>query len=434
MATIRDDAFLLVTQDGVNYKIKKSELQTIFNDALSAKIASNEVQIESVSGAVDDNLEAISSLSSLVVNNQDSNTNRFDAIQAEIDDNKVHSDIQVTILQEEIEQLRPTLDRGSWEFQTTWDYDVQLEGKYALRLENSTDLSDGWNDVGDVHITDQDVNQILHDFSDDINDYEGTYLDIFNQDDDGYAIFKITGVGDIGDYTHNFEVELVQAKGAPSGKASLQFFTLDDDLSDDLGNYLRNTGGELTGKLDINAGSAGKAIQIGGADPSRPTLELWNTGAVATSYTNFKDNELITKSYVDSKFTNEIEDQLKIARESLVGRRFKYAGSNTQPRDKDGYIYAGSNYFFLSNKDLDGVGLQIHPDYYPDIDAFGSNFKAPVSVYTYVNNNWSLYATGYWPVKIDAYPTYLYIKNITWTNKKGYSSGTILRVSIAPFF
>ena len=38
MATIRDDAYLMVTQDGVNYKIKKSELQTIFSAEALEKI------------------------------------------------------------------------------------------------------------------------------------------------------------------------------------------------------------------------------------------------------------------------------------------------------------------------------------------------------------------------------------------------------------
>ena len=39
MATIRDDAYLMVTQDGVNYKIKKSELQAIFSAEALEKIA-----------------------------------------------------------------------------------------------------------------------------------------------------------------------------------------------------------------------------------------------------------------------------------------------------------------------------------------------------------------------------------------------------------
>ena len=40
MATIKDDSFLLVNQDGTNYKIKKSELQSLFTeDAFSRIVA-----------------------------------------------------------------------------------------------------------------------------------------------------------------------------------------------------------------------------------------------------------------------------------------------------------------------------------------------------------------------------------------------------------
>ena len=64
------------------------------------------------------------------------------------------------------------------------------------------------------------------------------------------------------------------------------------------GDYLPLTGGDLTGKLNINVGS-GEALTI-----NTNKVKFWSSGAVelTSSYTNFKDNELITKAYVGNNF------------------------------------------------------------------------------------------------------------------------------------
>jgi len=59
--------------------------------------------------------------------------------------------------------------------------------------------------------------------------------------------------------------------------------------------YLPLAGGNMTGKLNINVPSQ-EALTI-----NNDKVKFWSSGAVATSYTNFKDDEFVTKKYVDDR-------------------------------------------------------------------------------------------------------------------------------------
>ena len=73
------------------------------------------------------------------------------------------------------------------------------------------------------------------------------------------------------------------------------------DIPDvDLSGYLPLTGGELTGALTIRKNTQ-VALEIIG-DSNTSQIKFWSSGAIALqNYTAFKDNELVTKKYVDDK-------------------------------------------------------------------------------------------------------------------------------------
>jgi hypothetical protein len=64
--------------------------------------------------------------------------------------------------------------------------------------------------------------------------------------------------------------------------------------------YLSDKGGQLDGTLTIKKGTQ-VALDIVG-DNNNSQIKFWSSGAVALqNYTGFKDNELVTKKYVDDK-------------------------------------------------------------------------------------------------------------------------------------
>lgn len=82
--------------------------------------------------------------------------------------------------------------------------------------------------------------------------------------------------------------------------------TYDQALKEDLEGqiadapYLSNTGGQLDGALIIKKGTQVALDIVGDNDNSQ--IKFWSSGAVALqNYTAFKDNELVTKKYVDDK-------------------------------------------------------------------------------------------------------------------------------------
>ena len=75
---------------------------------------------------------------------------------------------------------------------------------------------------------------------------------------------------------------------------------VDNTVGDINLDYLPLTGGELTGALTIRKNTQ-VALEIIG-DSNTSQIKFWSSGAIALqNYTGFKDNELVTKKYVDDK-------------------------------------------------------------------------------------------------------------------------------------
>ena len=80
------------------------------------------------------------------------------------------------------------------------------------------------------------------------NDVEpGQLIDIFNDDNDNYYVGKITAIVKSNNYV-TLDVDKVQSKGSATGNARIKVFTLDNEI-DELTNYVRKTGDDMTGKL-----------------------------------------------------------------------------------------------------------------------------------------------------------------------------------------
>ena len=144
------------------------------------------------------------------------------------------------------------------------------------------------------------------------------------------------------------------------------------------GKYLPLTGGDLSGKLNINVRS-GEALAI-----NTDKVKFWSSGAVAltSSYTNFKDNELVTKAYVDGAIGPSAPSPLK----KLRFARDK-DWNNLRPgefglmNESNGYVgkWSEARQIYFLNVDSDGNRLMPNENAVDFNSYLGSAFTAVTS-------------------------------------------------------
>ena len=118
----------------------------------------------------------------------------------------------------------------------------------------------------------------------------------------------LTVEGDIASYNKNrIGISQLGARELVNGGilSNLMLSPSDGYLKD----YLPLSGGQLTGGLTIKK-STQVALEIVG-DNNQSQIKFWSSGAVALqNYTNFKDNELVTKKYVDDAVAGSGNNQV----------------------------------------------------------------------------------------------------------------------------
>lgn len=261
-------------------------------------------------------------------------------------------DNQIYELEEEIESLAPSLDRGKWQLVEgepigpgQYAMAIGVDSEYCqyqymkclaeaedesaksacLRLmgdcEAAATEGDGevfmndWAHAASLHFSTTDVDGKEHTFA----DYSaGKFIDLFDQDDTGFAVFEITEEPVIENGIAIIAVTPIQHEGEASGVARLKVFQAADI---DTSNFVRKTGDIITGFTQINPGEGGKAalyIKSGPAaadnnlifkvaDKNNNTiLYVLDSGKVAVKddYVPPSENSLVNKKYVDEAVGN----------------------------------------------------------------------------------------------------------------------------------
>ena len=297
--------------DAISREESKAD-DTAINEALAAEIATREAEDQALQGQIDRNRE-----------------------ESQADDRALQAEISQLALG--LETLLTQRTHGQWKYiGFTGDNVPRNEGEFALA---SDDLSAQQNIIT-INLTD------LNGMTIGLADVEvGDYIEIVSVDvPANYALFTCTKVPE-GQGISSIEVAL-KDKGnnfLVGDTCEIRFFSINQeniDLAELDDRYLKLTGGQLTGQLSVDNGDqVALTIKTGNAD----RIKFWGSGAVAlvSGYTDFKDNELVTKAYVDSKVVTP-----------AVGRRFKYQLASSP---SDGcFLFNGSDVVF-SFVDLNGV-------------------------------------------------------------------------------
>ena len=189
-------------------------------------------------------------------------------------------------LEEEIESLAPSLDRGKWNLATLGAGVTLASGEYAMgigvdseycqekylecleaannhpfEMSECTRLAgecgnakdngeeffiNDWSHADFLHFHKTDSEGKNHTFS----DYEvGMFIDLFDQGDTGFAVFEITAVPTLDGDVYTIGVTPIQHEGEASGLARIKVFEL---AGADPTDFVRKEGDTIRGKLNIN--------------------------------------------------------------------------------------------------------------------------------------------------------------------------------------
>ena len=335
-------------------------------------------------------------------------------------DNEAVTYGQLVTLEEEIEQLRPTWDRGQWEYSPE---SYAQEAKYVLIQEfleedaqenlcaqaradcmgGSTDpavtaqcnreydtcmtaiegskwlTTDDWGKVESIAFSKVSTDGTDHSF---VDVEAGMMIDVFNINDDGFMVAAIDEKT-AGPEGTGFKITLVQSRGKAGGPAIVKFFQLSEEGQEiELTNYVRKDGDDMTGPLTINSYTSDTipALAVRPTDSysgNSDVFKVCNKDGLGQFYVTLggdifahsdwvptKDKHLTTKKYVDAAVALGGSPN-----DAFVGLfKYRYVGLDNSSDAKHAKLKAGEfcywedgSKMYFSPKDLDNRKLMSMP-------------------------------------------------------------------------
>ena len=285
------------------------------------------------------------------------NKRELDEAVLDIRDDQARQDHQILELEEEIEALAPTFDRGEWAFVTeqpaagqyaighlaTSEYCLDIVGKCLIEAgddevaksqctriaadceaaeeKGEAYLSDSWGAVDTLKIHKLDAKGKEHGFGD---WSVGKYVELFNHDDEGYGLFQIDKEAVIEADVATFKVHHVAHQGKPAGVARAKVFEM---AAGDPTDYVRKSGDDMTGALYIRPpkNSTGLRIYAPQGDAGAGQADATQLVRVANSHNQYvfyveesgaiagkdgmlptQNRHLVSKKYVDELIAAEL--------------------------------------------------------------------------------------------------------------------------------
>ena len=158
-------------------------------------------------------------------------------------------------LEEEIEAIAPTFDRGEWDFNEPVTLPAEPLVKTYHTLKEDGGIALLFANTHKVVFSNTDALEGVHTWA----DVEvGQYIEIFDEKDGEFLFAKVDAI-QIEDRFASFEVTVQKSDGGPRGVAGdddyshrvrVKFFTINSDI--DLSAYMPITGGTFTGEVEFS--------------------------------------------------------------------------------------------------------------------------------------------------------------------------------------
>ena len=209
-------------------------------------------------------------------------------------------------LEEEIEALAPSLERGNW------NYKQILENRAYSLFDTSGQFTDMFNNVGSIYVSTIDADGNPHGFDDVVT---GSYIEIFNNTNADFGLYLIKDIDDKSNMNPGywvFTVDFIKSNRLPSkaiGLARFKFF--EAPSGGDASEFVKKTGDEMTGQLTLSGSDAlnlkGK-IQVNGTTTSSRFLGTdsngntsWKTALTSHIQADWNTTNSSSASYIKNK-------------------------------------------------------------------------------------------------------------------------------------
>jgi len=277
-------------------------------------------------------------------------------------------DNDIIELEEEIEALAPSLERGQW------DYKQILENRAYTLFDGSGQPTDMFNNVASIYVSTIDADGTPHGFDDVV---AGSYVEIFNDTDADFGLYVVKDVDDKSNMNPGywiFTVDFIKSNRLPSranGLARFKFFEAPtggdiSELAPPTPAYIR------TGPLSLDTPVDNSNLNV---SPDRKTLVVRNRTDSIDNNTNFYISDTrylrVSKDAFEAAFPGGIENYT-----FMPGQMVYYAADHRQtaaslPMNMGAFL---------------AISWKYHPDRWYEIEVSGSatnnhHYKYPQNKY-----------------------------------------------------
>ena len=217
-------------------------------------------------------------------------------------------DNDIIELEEEIEALAPSLERGNWNYTQP----LELRGYSLFDVDGIA--TNKYTNARSIFVTPVDVNGTSHSFDDVV---DGSYIEIFASDTSDFGLYNITGITDKTNLNPGywvFDVNFIKSNSVlatADGPARFKFFELADAA--DPTAFVAKSGDEMSGKLTLSGSNAldlkGK-IQVNGTTTNSRFLGTdsngntsWKTALTSHVQADWNTTSTTSASYIKNKPT-----------------------------------------------------------------------------------------------------------------------------------
>ena len=299
-----EKAVILDTDGNIQLSDANAHFKHIIgSDVTSENVVTSAIIVDGTEGLNDSNLAGL-----LNVYKKD----EIDA-QQEVQDVQIEKNKQnIVELEEEIEALAPSLDRGNWDYkEPTNPADMPAEGTYFI-LDDSQNITTDFANAHEILFNNKDIEDINHTWS---TVEVGQSIELFDSVDKDYLLAKIEEIT-LESGAVKLEVTVEQSEGGVVGDSSRVRVKIFDIPEVDISSLMPKSGGTFTGEVKhkkdilIEPTMPNRFVNITNRYATNPDGSDAGTGNT-TFGINF-DLDYGNTGYNTVKFTNRVADILSI--------------------------------------------------------------------------------------------------------------------------